>query len=320
MRKLIAVLFGAALLVTSGAVGSAQANLITHCVGVAGAVTVPGDLVIPAGESCSLSGTTINGNVRVAADASLVGEEITVNGNVTGQAEAYLDLTDSEVSGNVINRGAYGVYLDRSDANAYTSTANVNPETFLASYQSTFSGRIAVSGGSFLLESSEVNRFVEVDEAYYADVLDSVVGGALTVTGAEYGSMVCGSEIDGAGEFGDNGHGVQLGVGGALGICEQAASVWGGDVTVSGTAGLAQVSQNIIRGNLDGAGNDSVSASDNRVRGQIQGQFAEQTQPRSLRLEADAQAQTARGDIEELRAERLGTAEEQAELAGPAGL
>lgn len=326
MKRMTSVLAGTLLLVAVGAVGPAHAALTTSCVGEAGAVTVPGDLVVPAGKACSLTGTTIQGNVRVAAGADFVGDGITVTGNVTAQADAYLDLTDSEVAGNVINRGSYGVYLDGTSLNAYTSTANVNPDTFVSAYQSSFTGRVAVGGGSFLLESSTVNRFVEVTDAYYADVLDSVVGGALTVTGNEYGTMVCGSEIDGHASFVDNDYGVQLGAGGALGVCQQGASVWGGNVTVSGTSGTAQVQDNIIRGNLGGEGNTAVSASDNRVRGELQGQFGTQVQQRammrSLQLDAraGAEAQGARDVVEELRSERLGQAEELAELAGPAGL
>lgn len=326
MKRLTSVLLGTLLLVTLGAIGPAHAALTTQCVGEAGAVTVPGDLVVPAGKACSLNGTTVDGNVRVAAGADLVGNGITVTGNVNAQADAYLDLTDSTVAGNVINRGAYGVYLDGTTLNAYTSTANVNPDTFVSAYQSSFTGRVAVGGGSFLLDGSTVDRFVEVDDAYYADVLDTVIGGALTVTGNEYGTMVCGSEIDGHASFADNGYGVQLGAAGALGVCQQGASVWGGNVTVSGTDGTAQVQDNVIRGNLGGEGNTAVSQSDNRVRGELQGQFAAQTQQRamlrSLQLDArgGAEAQDARDALDGLRTERLGQAEELAELAGSAGL
>lgn len=322
MKKATSVVLGAMLLVGFG-LGPAQAALTTRCVGEAGAVTVPGDLVVPAGKACSLDGTTVQGNVRIAAGADLVASGLTVTGNVTVQADGYLDLTDSSVAGNVNNRGAYGIYLDGTSSNAYSGNA-ANSETFLMSYESTFAGRIVADGGSFLLESSTVDRLVTVTDAYYADVLDSVVGGALTVSGNEYGAMVCGSEVDGHAAFADNDYGVQLGVGGALGVCEQGTSVWGGDVTVSGTGGTAQVSDNIIRGNLGGTGNSAVTASDNRVRGELQGQFSQQTAQRAMRMQlesrAQADAEAARDTVTELRAERLRTAERQADLAGSAGL
>lgn len=322
-KKLTGVLIGGLALAGFGVIGPAQAALTTHCVGHASGVTVPGDLLVPAGKACSLEDITVTGNVRVAAGGDLVGDGLTVNGNVVVQGDAYLDLVDSSVDGNVVNRGAYGIYLDGTDANAYTANANVNPDSFLWTYESDFSGRVLATGGSFLLESSTVNRAVTTDSTMYTDILDSVVGGTLSVTGAEYGALVCGSEVDGHASFASNGDGVQLGAGGALGECDLGTSVWGGNVTVAGTTGHAQVSDNVIRGNLGGSGNESVAASDNRVRGEVQGQFAEQTQQRMMMqsLEApSAEADAERNVLEELRSERLGTAEQLAEKAGPAGL
>ncbi len=323
MRRTASVVVGAMLVVGFGALGPAQAALTTHCNGTAGAVTVPGDLVVPAGKACNLDGTTIDGNVRVAAGADLVGSGITVNGNVTVQGDGYLDLTDSEVSGNVNNRGAYGVYLDGSSLNAYSGT-EANPDTFLTADGSHFGGRVAVAGGSLLLEGAVVDRVVTVSDAYYADILDTVVQGALTVSGNEYGSMVCGSEVDGHASFTGNSFGVQLGAGGALGVCDQGPSVWGGDLTVSDTAGHVQVSDNIIRGNLAGTGNASVSASDNRVRGELQGQFSANAPAARamarMQQQDTAQAEEARDVVERLRAERAAAAEWQAAKAGPAGL
>ena len=321
-KRLASVLVGGLVLAGVGVMGPAQAALTTHCVGNAAGVTVPGDLVVPRGEACSLDDVTITGNVRVAAGADLVGNGLTVNGNVAVQEDGYLDLVETTVGGNVVNRGAYGIYLDYTDVNAYTATANVNPDSFLWTYESSFSGRVLATGGSLLLESSHAERFVETNETTYTDVLDSVVEGALTVNDSEYGVMVCGSEIDGDGTFAGNGVGVQLGAGGALGACESGPSVWGGDVTVTGTDGLAQVSNNIIRGNLAGSDNGSVAASDNRVRGAVEGQFAEQAQQRMMRMQLDAGAQkdadAERDVLERLRSERLGEAEELAEAAGPA--
>lgn len=322
MKKATSVVVGAMLIVGFGAMGPAQAALTTHCNGTAGAVTVPGDLVVGAGNACTLEGTTINGNVRVAAGADLVGHGITVNGNVQVQADAYLDLTDSTVTGNVNNNGAYGAYLDHTSLNAYNGNAN-NPETFLMTNGSHFNGRVSVAGGSVLLESAVVNRVVTVTDAYYADILDSVVGGALTVSGNEFGTMVCGSEIDGDATFAGNDYGVQLGAGGALGVCDQGTSVWGGNVTVSDTDGQVQVRDNIIRGNLGGSGNSSVTADDNRVRGELQGQFDQQATAMraTMRLQQDAaEANAARDLVEDLRENRVAKAERQAELVGPAGL
>src|SRR5699024_3437554 len=103
--------------------------------------------------------------------------------------------------------------------------------------------------------------------------------------------------------------------------CDIGPSVWGGNVTIAGTTGLAEVSDNIIRGNLTGSGNDSVSASDNRVRGEVEGQFAEEPEEQLMRMQLEAEvskeAEAERDVLEQLRNERLGSAEELAEATGP---
>src|SRR5699024_7658471 len=145
-KKLTGVVIGGMMLAGLGVIAPAQAALTTHCVGEAADVTVPGDLVVPRGESCALSGVTVDGDVRVSPGADLVADGLTVDGRIAVQADAYLDLADSTVSGNVVNRGSFGVYLDNTDLNAYTANANVNPDTFLWTLGTTFSGRIAATG------------------------------------------------------------------------------------------------------------------------------------------------------------------------------
>ena len=77
---------------------SASADLVTRCSGTAGDVTVPGDLVVPAGQTCDLTGTTVDGDVRVRAGADLIGEDVTVTGDIVGAADAYLDLYRSQAA------------------------------------------------------------------------------------------------------------------------------------------------------------------------------------------------------------------------------
>ena len=323
-KRLSSVLIGGLVLTGFAAIGSApaQAALTTQCVGEGGEVTVPGDLVVPRGEVCSLENTTVNGNVRVAAGADLVGEGVTVNGNVIVQGDAYLDLVGSTVDGNVVNRGSFGVYLESTDVNAYNTRGSANPESFLWTDEANFSARVTATGGSFLLESSFVEGHVQTTDTQYTDIVDSVVARTLTVTGAEYGALVCGSEIDGHATFASVGVAVQLGASGALADCDQGPSVWGGNVLVSGTTGTVEVSDNIIRGNLSGTGNDSVTAGDNRVRGDLEGQFAEQQEQSLMQRQREVQpeAEDGRAALEQLRSDRLGEAEEAADAAGAANL
>src|SRR5699024_5716607 len=161
-----------------------EAALTTHCVGEDAGVTVPGDLLVPRGKACALDDTTINGNVRIAAGADLVGQNLTINGRVVIQGDGYLDLVDSAIDGNIVNRGSFGVYLDATDARAYTAKSNVNPESFLWTYETDFSGRSASTGCSFLLASSFDHRYVQTTDTQYTDIVSSVVAGNLTVTTA----------------------------------------------------------------------------------------------------------------------------------------
>src|SRR5690606_15784208 len=83
--KLRRALAATTLLASGGAIAlaaPANADLVTRCVGEGGAVTVPGDLVVPAGKTCWLDGTTVEGNVRVQAGADLIVTGGTLKGSV----------------------------------------------------------------------------------------------------------------------------------------------------------------------------------------------------------------------------------------------
>src|SRR5919197_168541 len=98
----------AALAASALAVGSvittapvANADLVTYCIGTGGAVTVPGDLYVPPGESCQLDGTTVTGNVRVAAGANLVVKGGTFQRDVQIASDGYYDATSTAVTGQI---------------------------------------------------------------------------------------------------------------------------------------------------------------------------------------------------------------------------
>src|SRR5690625_6983462 len=92
----------------------ASADLVTRCIGTAGEVTVPGDLVVPPGETCDLTGTTVDGDVRVRAGSDLIGDGVSITGDVIGAGDAYIDLVGSEVAVVVPVHGGYGVVLEES--------------------------------------------------------------------------------------------------------------------------------------------------------------------------------------------------------------
>lgn len=315
-------LVSAGLIVVSA---PSQAQFVTRCVGEGGAVTVPGDLVVPAGEACTLVGTTVEGNVRVRPGADLILSEATIGGNIVLRDDAFLDATDSSIAGNVTNRGGFGTFLEGTDLGAYTATAAAEEtqSPFLYADDAAFGDRIDATGGSVLLESSTVAASLLGEGIEFTDLLDTVVEGDLEVVDNEFGALVCSSDIDGDARYADNQFGVQLGGTGQLDTCDGLANYWGGDVSIDDTTGGVEVNGNIVRGDLGGEGNDPAPVgADNRVRGTLTGQFAD-LQPASqmsMRQSRPVEATERHAELDTARESRLSEAVDQAEMSGQADL
>ena len=300
--------------------GSASAALTTYCDGDAADVTVPGDLVVAKGDSCVLTGVSVDGQVRVQSGADLLVTDTTVADRVVVQADGYFDAVRATIGGSVVSNGGYGVYLDDSSvAGAYQGRAAEGAEPFLYSYDSSIDGRVNVAQGLVHLETVSVGGKVTSEGTRYTDIIDSTLSGDLAVTGNAEGASVCASEVDGAVTMTGNA-GVQLGTGGGIIDCED-GNYFGSDVTVSNSTVGTDVSGNIIRGALTGEGNDPApTGADNRVRGEMGGQFADLAPAPSARMMASTAAEDHAADLDAQRTERRGAAEEAAELAGPANL
>ncbi|MGA7873876.1 MAG: hypothetical protein WCA22_23550 [Candidatus Binatus sp.] len=84
---------------------AANAAPVTSCTGsfgkvTMGAVTVDGNVDVPAGAACTLAGTTVTGNVTV--EGGLIAGTVHIRGNLTADHAKYLGLYgDSTVGGNV---------------------------------------------------------------------------------------------------------------------------------------------------------------------------------------------------------------------------
>ncbi|MCG5456566.1 hypothetical protein PSH03_001467 [Micromonospora sp. PSH03] len=300
---------------------TAHADLVTHCIGTGGAVTVPNDLLVPAGESCALTGTTITGNVTVAAGGNLVVTGGRVSGEVRVAADGYLDATETTVDGQVVlAAGGYGIFLK----DARTGTVTVRPkgsttiDSFLFAEASTVTGHVNVGAGEVRLDrGTQVQRNLSSTGTYYTDLHDSFVDGTLSVLNSATGSVVCGSAVQGRATFAGNLGGVQLGPNGALDSCAS-GGYWGGDVSVTSTTGGVTVDDNIINGQLAVTSNDPAAqvAANNRIRGGVTGDQAATTTNRSARV-----AGPDREDAGDQRAEvRRTSAVQEATEAGAARL
>lgn len=298
----------------------ASADLVTRCVGTGGAVTVPGDLVVPAGESCTLTGTTVEGKVRVNAGADLVVVDAMFNGAVVVAPDAYFDATTSAVSGTVTSRG-FGIYLDRSTVGEHIrGRAAADASSFTYLYNSSIAGQVDARSGELLVDSSQVMGSVRGLGTVFVDIKNSTLADTLVVTNNAEGATVCASEVDLKAQFTGNA-GVQIGEGDLLSSCTDGVNYFGGNVRISDNSVGVTMSNNIVRGDLSGTGNDPAPVGENnRVRGTSTGQFADleaapQAMARKMAVPAD-RAEDARATVEQRRSAAI----EQAAAAGPAQL
>lgn len=278
-RHSVAALAASALAVASvvTVAPTANADLVTYCVGTGGAVTVPGDLFVPPGESCSLDGTTVTGNVRVAAGADLVVKGGTFQRDVQIAADGYYDAENTAVTGQIVlASGGFGLFIENGSAGAVTvqpkGTATV--EGFLFLDHVTVNGNVSSAVGDVLIDKgSQITGNLSTDGAFYTDVRDSFVDGTLSATNNLAGSVVCGGAVQGLSTFTGNQGGVQLGPNGALAGCAS-GGYFGRDVTISNTSGPVRLDDNIINGKLILSGNNPVAvvAPNNRIRGGVTGE------------------------------------------------
>jgi hypothetical protein len=280
MKRLAAVALATGAMTAVAAVSfatTANADLVTYCVGSGGAVTVPGDLFVPPGESCSLDGTTVTGNVRIAAGSNLIVTGGRFNREVQVAAEAYFDATNTTVDGQIVLApGGFGVFVRDSQ----TANLMVQPQGgaadagFLFLDHATVNGNLAASAGEVRVDAeTQISGNVSTDGAFYTDLRDSFVDGTVTVLNNGSGSVVCGSAVQGAATFTGNRSGVQLGPNGALSGCAS-GGYFGHDVSIGNTTGAVRVDDNIINGRLNLSANNpmAVVAQNNRIRGGISGE------------------------------------------------
>lgn len=274
--KKVALLASAALAASSVilVVQPASGALQTRCTGVAGVVTVPGNLVVPADRSCTLEGTTVLGNVTVSPGADLLTEGATINGNLVVRTDGYADVIDSEVGGAVQGRSQFGVFVEESSIArgvSQTNPAESEFAPFFYAFSSDIMGGVVSRAGEILLESSVIDGDVVSTNGEYTDIIDSVLNDRLTVTNNALGSVVCESEIYGDAVYTGNGGTLQIGGDGEAGPCS-GASFWGGNVTFNNNSSESFVlANNIVGGNLSGTGNTpgATLGDGNRVRGEI---------------------------------------------------
>ncbi|MFD3454845.1 hypothetical protein ACFWVC_22050 [Streptomyces sp. NPDC058691] len=312
--KIRSYLVAASLVASGGLVtiaAPAQAALTTTCVGEGGAVTVNGTLVVPAGASCTLTGTKVKGAVTIEAGADLVAKGVTFNSTVAVGDNAYLDITDSTVKGAVTEQGAFGVHVQNTEAGGGISAVG----GFLYSVDATVKGDVRASSGELYISGTTVSGAVSGDANLYTDVYDSTVGKTLTVKANTLGGVLCASEVEDDTVYQNNSDTLQLGGDGPLSSCAQATYL-GGDLAVTGNNANAVLDNTIVRGKLTASDNSPALQVGElaRIRGGI---AATTTAPSaSLARTAKAAPQDRGADLAAKAAARTEQAEAAAAAAG----
>ncbi|SFB58537.1 hypothetical protein SAMN05216266_12249 [Amycolatopsis marina] len=302
----------------------ASAGLTTHCAGTAGAVTVPGDLLVPEGKSCVLDGTTVTGVVTVAEGANLIITGGAFEQGVTVLDDGFFDAELTGIGGGVRMIDAYGTYLaDLTTGGGLRVEAPEHPERATYAYLSgaTVGGDVSSRAGELYAEHSILRSGLSGAEVSYVDLYDVVLEGDLAVRDAQLGSVVCGSEVYGDAHFTDNSGTVQVGADGPVASCA-AAGYWDGDVRIADNTAHVRVSGNIIRGDLSGTGNaPAPEVSGNRVRGEASGQFDTSSAARAEAMADNRAGQADRGAaLAEQTRDRRSAAQAVAVAAGPVEL
>lgn len=303
----------------------ADAALVTQCVGEGGDVTVPGDLVVPAGETCWLDGTTVKGTVKVRKNADLVVHDGKVTGRVHAAKDGYIDTTDTDIAGNVGSTNAYGTYLSKSKVHGAVNANNNGTDNggFVYAVDSKLGKRLhAKVPGEVVVDGSEVAGPVTGDGTEYTDVNNSTLNGQLAVTGNAKGATFCDSEVYGSVSYADNKGTLQIGADGPVVSCD-GVSFFGGSVDVSNTDGKVRLSDTIIAGSLAGDGNDpDPKGENNRVRGAESGQFSDLAAPSANKKKMATRSATTDRDAKtgHKATKRRAHAKAQAKSAGKAQL
>jgi hypothetical protein len=293
---------------------SSQAGLVTSCTGTASDVTIPGDLFVPAGESCELTDVTVTGTTTVRADADLILTDSTLNGSLTVQSNGFASLLRTGVAGATRANTGFGVFAADS-----TLSGNLvaTDSGFVFGVGTRFGGGITSTNGQTVLESARLARNLTTTGDDLTDATDTVIGGTVSVTGAILGSVVCTSEIDGAASFAAGG---TLQLGGSVPVTPCGFDVFGAGVTVTGNSD-AFINGNVIRGDLSCTDNAAAPiGSGNRVRGAATGQCAAlgSAAPPAAAVAADPDSRTA-GILAAVKARTAG-ATAAARAAGTAQL
>jgi hypothetical protein len=138
-----------------------------RCTGTIGAASIDGNVIVPAGATCTLVGTRVDGNVLVKSNARLNAKGVRVEGNIQAENHLYVLVAPRTVDGDAVR-------------------ARVNGDIQLVSGGGSEVRRTAIGGQ---LQSKENNRSQVAKR--------NTVGGDLQAFSNSGGYQISGNVIDG---------------------------------------------------------------------------------------------------------------------------
>lgn len=273
--RIMALAIAAAFAVSAGVTAApAHAELITKCEGEGGAVTVPGDLVVPKNRACELNGTTVEGDVRVAPGADLIMNDATIEGKLTIVKDGYADTDSSTVDGARLVH-AFGMMASTTTfADDVVSRPADTSDGFIELDDSTLKGSLRSRSGELVVRGTDITRDLIANGAYSTEVLDSFIDGKSRVNNNKETTVFCGGAVQGSAVFDRNSGNVQLGVTDTPSGCTS-PTYWGKRVRISNTRGNVLVDNVSVNGDLVLRKNASKARLGHRVviRGDVIGKY-----------------------------------------------
>jgi hypothetical protein len=126
--------------VPNSCIFSAPSGSVTCANAAYSNVTIPGNVTVPSGDSCTLIGTTVNGNVQVQSGGRLWDQGATVQGNIQANRADWVAVgSGGTVNGNVQITGTTG-----APPSGYAGSKATPPQNYLCS--TVVRGNVVVQG------------------------------------------------------------------------------------------------------------------------------------------------------------------------------
>lgn len=229
--------------------------------------TVTATLVVPSGSACLLTNVEVNGRADVQAGADLFLESSRIRGPLTVVANSFVQANESRVDGMTTLTDSFGLYSTSSRFDRLVDAEG----GFIFSDDSTHWGGIRSEDGETVIEQGVVIGSVWTSGDRLTDLFDTAVFGPVSVTGSEYGAVVCHMGAALSVTVRNSAGVIQLGTTGPIASC--GFNLMGSLGVFDNVGANIQITGNFIAGNLSCTGNNPAPfGSGNLVGGSKTGQ------------------------------------------------